>query len=667
MITPERSANRVIDGPGGIHPAGIVLAVAAGAWHLFLMTAATNDNFVHLTFARQWLAGDWPVRDFFDHGWFLQYALSAAAEIAGGHRLMSEAVIVAAAWAISTGLVFQIVRRLTGSLGAAILAALLPIVAGARGYSYPKGIVYAVAAWLWWEYVRAPSRARVVTFGAWAAIAFLWRPDHGIYVALALVLAVVAAHGIRPVTLVHSSLAGAMMLALVAPYLLYVQLTVGLPGYVRTGAIAARVEHTTQGPHAWPLVRLAGGILVAEPADRYAPTIGLRWTAGSFDDDRRRVLARYGLTVLSSEGDSVRVRLSERSIPEVRALMGEPIVEDTAGIERSSGTLASWSAWQRLRFRYSSLRVQVLPSLDAQARASEFTVALFYALPIVLACAAPWMSARLPAVATPGRLAAFALFALLVDLAMLRSPFRARAPDAVVLSAIVFGCCVAWMWRAVPAPGSLRALVRAAAIALVLAASASVGGAGEFADRLGGLAAQATSWQRAGDVAGSIYRELMASPPLQAYVDRPARFSLRLAAYVRECVPPSDRLLVLWFEPEIYYFSDRLMAHRHLGFAPAWASLSHEQRMSIDKVERFSPPIVLARRSALEDQARASYPGVVGYVERQYQLASTVLDGGEEYLIFARRDRPAARTFGPDNWPCFTSEASQWARVGKAL
>jgi hypothetical protein len=311
--------------------------------------------------------------------------------------------------------------------------------------------------------------------------------------------------------------------------------------------------------------------------------------------------------------------------------------------------------------------VQVLPSLDAQARASEFTVALFYALPIVLACAARWMSGRLLGVATPGQLVAFALFALVVDLAMLRMPFRARAPDAVVLSAIVFGCCVAWMWRAVPAPGSLRALFRAAAVALVLAMLAAVAGAGEFADRLGGLAAQATSWQRAGETAGAVYRELMSTPPLQAYVDRRARFSLRLAAYARECVPPSDRLLILWFEPEIYYYSDRLMAHRHLGFAPAWASLADEQRMSLEKVEHFSPPIVLARRSALEDQARASYPGVVGYVERHYQLASTVLDGGEEYMIFARRDRPAARTFGPDHWPCFTSEASQWARVGRAL
>ncbi|HET9361694.1 MAG TPA: hypothetical protein VFO58_18205 [Vicinamibacterales bacterium] len=648
---------------------GVLLALLAFSWHLFLITSATNDNFAHLTFAQQWLAGDWPVRDFFDHGWGLQYALSAAALAIGGERLISEAVVVGAAWAFSTWLVFQIVRRISGSSGSAVLAAVLLIVSGARGYSYPKGIVYAVAAALWWEYVRAPTTARIVGFGAWAAVAFYWRPDHGIYVAVAVALAAVVAHGPRMAAIARSSLAGATMLALIAPFLLYVHLTVGLPEYVQTGAVAARYEHTTHGPHQWPLIRFSAGLFTVESADSYAPTIGLRWTAGSLDNDRGRVIARYGLTVLSSEGDSVRVRLSERSIPDIRALIREPIVEDTAGIERSSGTLApsSWSAWQRLRFLHSSLRVQVLPALDAQARASEFTVALFYALPIVLACAARRISARLPGLATPGRLVGFALFALLVDLAMLRMPFRARAPDAVVLSAIVFGCCVAWMWRAVPPPGSLRTLFRAAAIALVLAVSASVAGAGEFGDRLGGLAAQATSWQRAGAAAGSIYRELMSSPPLQAYVDRRARFSLRLAAYVRECVPPSDRLLILWFEPELYYYSDRLMAHRHLAFAPAWASLSHEQRMSLDKVERFSPPIVLARRSALEDQARASYPSVVGYVERQYQLASTVLDDGEEYMIFARRDRPASRTFGPHNWPCFTSEASQWSRVGRAL
>jgi hypothetical protein len=159
--------------------------------------------------------------------------------------------------------------------------------------------------------------------------------------------------------------------------------------------------------------------------------------------------------------------------------------------------------------------------------------------------------------------------------------------------------------------------------------------------------------------------ELTATPPLAHYLDRPARFTLRLAAYVRDCVPPSDRLVVLWFEPEIYYYSDRLMALRHPVFAPAWSALADEQRATLDKVDRFKPPLVLARRSALDEYARATYPGVMAYVEQQYTLAATAHDSGEDYLIYARRDRPALRTFGPQPWPCFTPAPSRWARVGR--
>ena len=86
--------------------------------------------------------------------------------------------------------------------------------------------------------------------------------------------------------------------------------------------------------------------------------------------------------------------------------------------------------------------------------------------------------------------------------------------------------------------------------------------------------------------------------------------------------------------------------------------------MTLTRIAHFAPPLALARRSALDGYARASYPGVVDYVEREYQLASTVPDDGEEYLIFARRDRPVVRSFGSGNWPCFVRHPSEWARVG---
>ena len=180
-----------------VDPGAATMAVAAFVWHIILMSGAANDNFMHMAMAQQWLAGDWPVRDFFDNGRFLQYSLSALAQLTIGDRLLGEALIAGLAWAISTYLVFVLVRRLTDSFPAAFLASLLLIVAGARGYSYPKGIVYAVAAVLWWDYVRRPSVQTIVAFGAWVAVAYYWRPDHGVFAALGLVVAAVTAHGFR--------------------------------------------------------------------------------------------------------------------------------------------------------------------------------------------------------------------------------------------------------------------------------------------------------------------------------------------------------------------------------------------------------------------------------------------------------------------------------------
>ena len=158
----------------------------------------------------------------------------------------------------------------------------------------------------------------------------------------------------------------------------------------------------------------------------------------------------------------------------------------------------------------------------------------------------------------------------------------------------------------------------------------------------------------------------MSSPPLAYYAGRRARLSVRLAAYVRDCIPATERLVVLWFEPEIYYYGDRLMAQRHLAFAAAWGALVREQQLGTDRVRHFAPPIVLARRSALDAYARASSPGVVAYVGNAYRLSATFQEDGEEYLIFTRPERPVLRAFGPQNWPCLVREPSVWSTVGTA-
>ena len=651
-------------------PLGVCLAVLACAWHALLLTSATNDNFLHLTLAKQWLAGDWPVRDFFDQGSILQYGISAVAIAVGGDRLFSEAVVVGLSWAVTTYLVFALVRRLTGYPVVAAVAAMLTIAAGARGYSYPKGIVYAVAATLWWRYVDAPTTRKIVIFGGWAAAAFYWRADHGLYVAAAIALACVAAHGLEVVAARRCLVAAATMLAIVAPFFAYVQATIGLPEYLQTGVAAAQTEHVTQGPHEWPLLRFGKSAVVIEPRESYAPTVAIRWIDTSTPHQREEVRARYDLAVVESNDEGVeRVRLSVRSLANLRWLMNEPIVADTAGIDRSTAVLSpsSWPTSRRWRFNHAWLRMHLLPQLDSQARASEVAVALFYILPIAMMITAPWLTRHLLVPRGTRVLVAFAVFVILVDAAMLRLPFPARAADAVVLSAVVFGCCVAALWRAAAASRRWRRVVFAsAAAALGVALTLSVAQASRFGERISSLAGDGRSLTRARSQWSAAFAELLASPPLGYFVDKRARFSLRLAAYVRACVPESERLLVLWFEPEIYYYGDRLMAQRHLVFAPTWAAVPHEQRMTIEKIRDFAPPMALARRSALEGYASASYPGVVDYVQKEYQLAATIREDDEEYLIFVKRDRPVVRLFGSEKWPCFVHDPSVWSRVGHA-
>jgi len=155
---------------------GVLIATLAALYRIALGSSLTNDDFSHLTLSRQLLGGDLPVRDFVESGITLTYGLSAAAQILFGHRLLAEALVVAIAFFVSTYAVFALVRTLTGSTVAAAVAAVLLPLAGPRGYSYPKIVVYAVAAVLWWSYVRKPSRLRA---GALGAPGPLWRSSGG--------------------------------------------------------------------------------------------------------------------------------------------------------------------------------------------------------------------------------------------------------------------------------------------------------------------------------------------------------------------------------------------------------------------------------------------------------------------------------------------------------
>jgi hypothetical protein len=637
-------------------PVGVVIAAIAALYQLVLESVPTNDDFLHLALSRQLLAGDLPIRDFFDNGLTLQFGLSAASQAIFGHRLLSEAIVIAAAFFVSAYAVFTLVRTLTGSTPAAVLAALLLLLAGPRGYSYPKIVVYAVAAALWWQYVLRPSRAGAIALGVWTAIAFYWRPDHGLYVAAGVVLAMVAAHGLRRPLVTDGALSGATTVALVLPFLALVMLTGDLGSYARGGLRFARTQHTTMDSHAvprWPLHRVSDVLQIAPP-EVFAPVVSVRWAADTPPEQRRAVLARHRIAAIEDEDErTTRVRLASADSASIKSLINDPAVDDTAGIDRPSAslTLAEWPLWDRVRFRHRWLGWRLFAGLDDQRDASEGTAALFYVLPVVAFVVLVALRHRLAVTVTVPALAAFSAFVLIVELGLLRTPYDVRAVDGVAMPAILVGCVAGLGSRFAAAGGKGRRVMSLCLVAaLVVFSVKAVASSGQFLDRVGWLAGDWRSAARMRGAWSDAASRLVASPPLSYWTGPSPPVSIRLAQYANACVPASERLAVLWFAPEIYYYADRLMALRHLVFVPGLTS-PEEQRLTAEKFMHSLPPVVLAP-AALSTFTRTVFPDLVGSVERDYIQAGS-LDEDSGYQVLVRRGRTAASTWGPGQWPCF--------------
>jgi hypothetical protein len=207
-----------------------------------------NDHYVHLAGAQQILAGDWPTRDFLDPGLPLMFLASAGGQWLLGKTLFADAVLVSVAFGLAAALTFLVVRALTGSWVAAVGAAFLEVAAFPHSYGYPKVLVTAAGLWSIGLFVRHPDARRVLAVVAFCVVTgFLFRHDLGIYVGVGAVTAslLVDANDAR---WKRTAYLLALIAILIAPYLLYVQMTAGLREYLATGMDLSRQENV----HVWP-------------------------------------------------------------------------------------------------------------------------------------------------------------------------------------------------------------------------------------------------------------------------------------------------------------------------------------------------------------------------------------------------------------------------------
>ena len=620
------------------------LAVFAGTFLFrFLTVDFPNDHFAHLSRARQILLGDVPLRDFFDAGFFLQNYLSSAAQLLFGYNLFGEAILTIAFVAFGTMLVFHLSAQLSGSRWIAAAATLLTVISFPRLYSYPKVFLYVSAIGLAWLYARRGSRVTIGLMAALTAVAFLLRHDHGLYIAVMLVFFLSLREWGGAQLWRRLGLYAGVTAVLLLPFAAFVQATTGLVPYVggagsQAQGLASTVSSLLIARVPVEIDRSAPLLALAPPAER---RVNVRWAAPVTDTARRDREVRYGL----ASGVRVENRTwsyvpTDLESGNLQALVQDPLAEDTAGIDRGRFRMVRerWDRW--LTRRLFVLRLSVAPGLFTAQNALAWFYYLTILVPVVALgwVGAAWWSGR---VARPEAavVAAAAVLCVIISHTLIRESPDSRlgevAPPTFVLAA--------WLARRtgddVAGSSPVRArLVRTGLVSLFLVTFWSVwtfggtgttGGLGARTARAGFWSGPAAVWGELSDLTRRLRRR-----PLDEWAP-PGSTGLRvLTRYVHDCTAPSDRLLVTWFEPGVFYYAERGFAGGQAYFEYGWHASVADQRLTLARMQRQSVPIILGRRDQ-DDEFREGFPLIYDYINTRYRLAAESTFGGNQaFLVF---------------------------------
>jgi hypothetical protein len=632
-------------------PLAAVAVLLAALLVLTVRYQLYDTNFYSTWEATALLAGDHPYRDFFEWGIPLQMGVSAVAQRLSGTRLGGE---FAVQWSfVVAGFVIacHLARRLAGRWVPVVfaMAPALALVVATSTFHYPKLFFYPLAVWLAWRHLDMPGRTRAALLGVATAAAFLFRHDHGVYIAgLAAATFAVAwvrdgMHGrtSRVVAAVAAySLAG---LLTVTPWLVVVQSSEGLLPYLRArsqlyGLIAGEDLPYQRLLRVNPLRLLRDG---ETPAARPG-VIALPWGTG-LDAGRRAALeGQAGLRPLGPD-EAGRTRYAVDNVFDARLwdLRGDLANPD------SQAEGVNWRAIDLARHTF------VLASIDTALSWLEAISMVIPVLSVLVAAGALFQSRRVgtmlpddtwPLLLTGGFLA-------LLDARLLRQPSYCLvvAPVTAVLAARLLAGS--------PHPGGRSPLRRTAhavvALGMLFFTSVAVYA---FARPTGLFAPLET-------VAESVasYRALVVTPPIEGTFstaevrryDRAAwaageSFRAVLLRYVHDCTTPSDRVLVTGSTPfQVGYLVERRIAGGHLFWRDGWRRDTAGEQASLRMLQEQAVPFAISTHDpVLSDFVK--YPAIHAYLTQHY----VALDGSQGELLIDRRRTPTG-TFANLGFPCF--------------
>ena len=651
---------------GTLPATAVAVAVALLSFGYRLLSFdLTDDDYLFFAIGRQIQEfGAWPVRDLVEEGDPLHNVTSAVLQAVFGYRLAGEVLFDLVMMSLAAALTFLLAHRLSRSTAVAVAVVVVVVFAAARLYDYPKAVLPVLGLWLCFRYHDRPSRYRAAGLGLATGLAFLFRHDLGAYVGLASLLVIVV-HPVR--TSISASGAAAYVAALsasVIPYLAYLQVHGGVTAYVAStrGWIQREVGRDRD-----PRPRIA--IDFSQPLWQKAPglPIKVRW-ATEFDEAVRTDIERkYSLeSGQRDEGRTWRYVLRDLRRENLRAIVYDPDIEDTANIDRAAFALpgpgVAESTIQRLRhWLRQPPSVALAPGVFTQNNATAW---LYY-----LTVALPYLALATLAVARLRRGVAPAdwmevLVVSVVSAAAAPLWLRGNLNESSRLADLAGPTAVlgAWLLARSLQRRSARSVRACLAAASVVAYLLTAGSVASVAQVVRGADAALVAFDAAARRAEFDPRvnDLLASPPPLSWLSKET--GMRGAVeYLRSCTAADDRVLVYGFFPEILFFSGRGFAADRVVLYRGFWTKPHEQQRTIDAIRRTRVPVVLI------DVASAGNPPagkwldpsmslIDRYVSQNYVSSGTSGFGASTDVVFnvlVDKDLTPAGIYQPFGLPCF--------------
>ena len=641
----------------------IAILVFAGAFLVRMLEFAFhNDHFEFLSVATEILHGAVPGIDYFDPSRPLQQYLSAAG-LLFGHQLLAEALFCVAVLSIAAAVVFLLGLELTGAMSLGLLASTFVVAMLPRLYSYPKIIVPALGLLACWRYIDRPSFGRLAAVSLITAVAFYLRFDYGALLGLAVAAALMVRHWQQWRSLFTAALQyGAVVVLLCAPYVL-LQLTAGV---LSSGPGSGRLTHLLRGDDvvslAVPDIPDERPLVWFRPA---GPLATVRWNTDVSDVRREGLEQRYSLQrVKVIDEHAWQYVLLDRSPEALVRLMADEAVDGVTNVD-SQGRILREPPWSVVR-RWIRMPVLESPLLNERTAAVWLYDVLFLT-PLLAAGVLLVRSARGRARAgeTAKVVAAIAI-SVLFNVSQIRGNLDSRLADVIVPAALLW-VWMAWIFLAPPAGVSAVAPAKSEA-------SAKAGRPLQIVKFGVAAVALLSIWLGIDVYAGSVNHleasELFSTPrnvarrfsgtiqglranPLDQFAPPGSRGVAALTRYVNRCTQPSDFLLVIGYQPEMYFYADRRIGGGNVAYHANLGATPEQQETIVRRLQGQSVPIVIMPLNEVREFEEA-YPIVKRYVDERYQVAQES-GFGDDRPIRVLVDRRASPTRIDEELelPCF--------------